>query len=69
MTPTTFGEIQRITRLTLIQSLFLSVVSDDQDNMPGLEVVNLSARLSGDEVVMSIDYYGPNGTHLGGLGL
>lgn len=69
MTPTTFGEIQRIARLAVLQPLFASIVEDDAPTMPGLKKVALTATLDGDTVYYSVEYYGPNGQQLGELGL
>lgn len=69
MSPHSFADIQRVARLAVLQPLFASIVEDDAPGMPGLQKVSLTARIDGDTVVYSVDYFGPNGVQLGELGL
>lgn len=69
MSPHTFADIQRVARLAVLQPLFASIVEDDAPGMPGLDKVSLSARIDGDTVYYSLEYFAANGTQLGELGL
>lgn len=69
MTPATFGEIQRVARLAVLQPLFASIVEDDAPSMPGLDKVSLSARIDGDTVFYSLEYFAANGMQIGDLPL
>ena len=65
MSPASFQEIARVSRLAIIQSLFASVVQDELDSMPQLEAVHLSGVVVGDSLALSLSYIGPNGVQLG----
>jgi hypothetical protein len=46
-----------------------SIVQDELESIPTLEAVHLSAHIVDESLSMSLTYIGPNGVHMGEVGL